>query len=159
MEVEAVPAELSLAALREAVYEGILEQPVILADGRFEGEPFVEGGASRPIITLMPEWTAYGGLDDDGRAEAAVFLVSESGGSGSFTYLAVIANREGNPVNLATTFLGDRIQVRSVIIKDGELQVGLLAHGPDGPVCCPTLEDTRVLRFIDNRLVEAEAVD
>lgn len=149
-------AELSIEMLGGLTYRGILDQPVTLSGGLFEGEPFVEGGASRPTVSLMAAPVAYGDLDGDGRADAAALLVSDSGGSGDFVYLAVVEWRDGQPVNTASALLGDRVQVKSLAVADGLIQAELLSHGPDDPACCPTLETTRKFRWQGDQLVAAD---
>lgn len=147
--------ELDLEVLLNSTYRGILDEAVTLVDGAFEGETFVAGGASRPVVTLIPQPIAYGDLNDDGRMDAAVVLVSDSGGSGSFVYLAAVQTRDGVPDNMATLMLGDRVQVKSLAIEDSRLIARLLSHAPGDPACCPSLEETRYLRLSGNQFVEA----
>jgi hypothetical protein len=150
-----VPRQVSVEDLNKASYYGILDHPVTLTCGRFEGDPFVEGGATRPVVNLMPEPIAYGDVNDDGQGDAAVILVADMGGSGSFVYLAVVGAEAGETVNPATTLLGDRVQVQSVSIEDGQIVVRLLTQGPDDPACCPTLDTIRGFSLQDNQLVES----
>ena len=134
------PAELDLTALKNATYAGIYPgQEVTLTDGLYEGEPFVEGGASRPTVTFIEPY-ALGDLNADGLDDAAVLLVENSGGSGSFVYLAAVVNEDGQPANVATELLGDRAQVQSLDIADGTLTVEMVTHGPNDPMCCPSLK-------------------
>lgn len=151
----AIPDGLDAEALRNATYRGILEQPVALVDGRYEGEPFVSGGASRPIVTLLPEPIAYGDLDGDGRPDAAVILVSDTGGSGAFVHLAVVRAGDGAPDNAATLLLGDRLQVRSLAVAGDRIVARLLSHAADDPACCPSLEGVREFRLSGAELLDA----
>ncbi len=146
--------ELTLEALQNAVYQGIYDEPVQLTDGKYEGEPFVPGGASRPTVVLHPEVYAFGDLNDDGVDDAAVILIESSGGSGNFRYLAAVINEDGVPVNIATQFIGDRERIQAVSIEDGEIAVEMLAHGPGDPMCCPTQEVTKRFRLEGGQLVE-----
>lgn len=120
---EAAQAGLDIETLQNAVYAGLYEEPVQLQEGRYEGEPFVEGGASRPTVTLLPDPMASGDLDGDGVEEAAVLLAEDSGGSGTFIYLAVVSRVDGAAHNVATTLLGDRVEVESLSIADGQIMV------------------------------------
>ena len=72
-----------LEAVADAIYRGIYETPVRLVNGRFEGEPFAEGGMSRPTVQLIGGVLETGDLDGDGGEEAVVLLVENSGGTGS----------------------------------------------------------------------------
>jgi len=145
------PAALTLEALKNAAYSGVFEEQVRLTDGEYEGERFVEGGASRPTLTLL-DVHALGDLDGDGADDAAVVLVQSAGGSGSFRYLAVVLNREGSPENVATQLIGDREQVESVAIDGTQITVEALVHGPDDPACCPTQPVTLTYQFFGEQL-------
>jgi hypothetical protein len=133
------PEPLTIESLQNAEYQGIYPEAVQLVDGRYEGEPFQEDGASRPMVIFI-EPTAFGDLDGDGVADAAVLLVENSGGSGAFIYLAAVLNQDGEPNNQTTALLGDRVQVESLKIETGQIQIEMLTHGPDDPLCCPTQE-------------------
>jgi len=150
----AAEGDLTLEALQNAVYQGIYDEPVQLADGRYEGEPFVPGGASRPTVTFHPEVYAFGDLNGDGVDDAVAILIESSGGSGNFRYLAAVINEGGAPVNVATQFVGDREQMQALTIEGGEITLNMVAHGPDDPMCCPTQEVTKRYRLQDDQLVE-----
>jgi hypothetical protein len=146
-------APLTEETLKNSEYGGIYQETVQLTDGVYAGEPFVEGGASRPTVTYM-EPTAFGDLDGDGVEDAAVLLVENSGGSGSFVYLAAVLNGDGNPENVATTLLVDRAQVQSLTVDGGRIAVGMVIHGPDDPMCCPTQEVEQVYELVGDALVQ-----
>jgi len=149
------PAELTIEQLRDATYDNVLEEPVTLLDGRFEGEPFVPGAATRPIVTLVPGALTKGDLTGDQADEAVVVLVRDSGGSGAFVYLAVVSDNQGTPDNIATLGLGDRVRVTALSIDDGKILAELLEHGPNDPMCCPTSEVHREWTLQDGELMEA----
>lgn len=130
-------APLTVENLQNGEYLGIYPEPVQLTDGLYEGEPFEQGGASWARVIFVEPY-AFGHLDGDGVEDAAVLLVENSGGSGSFVYLAAVLNQNGEPVNQATTLLGDRVQVEQLTIESGEIHIRMLAHGPDDPQCCPS---------------------
>jgi hypothetical protein len=146
-------APLTVETLKNAAYRDIYAEVVQLADGLYEGEPFVEGGASRPTVTFTDAY-AFGDLNGDGVDDAAVVLVESSGGSGSFYYLSVILDQGGKPENVATQLIGDRAQVQSVSVDGAEITVNAVAHGPDDPMCCPTQEVTLTYRFAGEQLVK-----
>ncbi len=129
----------TLQELKNATYRGLedTDGPVTLKDGQWAGKPFVEGGASRPTVSLVGDFRLTGDLDGDGRDEAAVLLVQDSGGSGSFYYLAVVARRNGKLENVATRELGDRLGLRDARIEKGLLMLQLVQAGPKDAACCP----------------------
>lgn len=144
----------TLDQLRNATYRGIYDRAVTLTDGQYEGAPFQPGGAARPRLIFAGSLVARGDLDGDGGDEAVVLLAESSGGSGTFNYLAVVAAQDGKPVNVATEPLGDRVQLRSMTIVDGQLIVDMVAHGPGDAMCCPTLKVRRTLTLHRDRLIE-----
>ena len=148
------PEGLSQGELANATYQGIYEEPVTLTDGKYEGEPFVEGGASRPTVIFIPDPVAYGDLNGDGQDDAVVLLAENSGGSGTFVYLAAVANQDSQPVNMATTLLGDRVQVNSITIPDNQMVVDMVQAGPDDPMCCPSQQVIKTYELQGDQLVE-----
>lgn len=148
------PAALTHDRLQAATYRGILDDPVTLADGHYEGAPFVAGAASRQIVRLVPGMTAMGDLTGDGVDEAAVMLAHNAGGSGMFVHLAVMQASRRGPDNIATVRLGDRVKVIAVGIEDGRVAAELVEHGPEDPMCCPTRQVQRAWRLEDDELVE-----
>jgi uncharacterized membrane protein len=151
--VHAASPALTETALQNAAYEGILEGPVMLSGGRFEGEPFAPGSASRPVVMLVPAVMATGDLVGDASDEAVVALAHNAGGSGVFMYLAVMRDERGNPDNIATISLGDRARITALAIDDGNLVADLVEHGPNDPMCCPTQAVRREWRFDDGEPV------
>ncbi len=147
------PGSPTLEQVANASYEGIYEQAVRLTDGSFEGEPFVAGAASRPTVRLLRDLVAFGDLDGDGVDEAAAVLVENSGGSGSFVYLAALALRDQRAASLDTLRLGDRVRVRSLEVRDGRVRMDLDVHAPGDPVCCPSLELRHEWVLHDGKLV------
>ena len=129
------PTALELA---HATYSGIMSEPVTLADGRWEGEPFVEGGASHPTVGLIDHFMLAGDLDGDGLDEAVTLLWESSGGSGNRLYLTVMGRRNGDIENLGTTLIGDRVQIRSGAIDDGRVTLDVIRAGSEDAACCPT---------------------
>jgi LysM repeat protein len=148
---------LTLADLRNATYQGIYAEPVQLTDGKYEGKPFVEGGASRPTVTFVDPFHALGDLNGDGLEDAAVVLAENSGGSGVFLYLAAVVDQNGTPANVATQLLGDRVEIKSVAVDGGEIVIDMVTQGPNDPFCCPSLEVTLRYRLEGDRLVEQTA--
>ena len=151
------PAAPSLEELASATFSGVDDRTVTLAKGRWQGEPFVKGGASRPGAGLVDNFALIGDLDGDDREETTVLLWQSSGGSGSRLYLAVAGRRHRNIVNLGTVLVGDRVQVRSGRIADGRIELDVVQAGPEDAMCCPSQLATRRWILGEGGLVEGEA--
>jgi heat shock protein HslJ len=123
--------------LANATYEGINDQPVTLADGGWEGEPFEPGAASRPTVGLVKHFWMGGDLDGDGTEEAVVLLWKNEGGTQTNNYVAAMGRRDGEIVNLGTTLMGDRVQLKEARITDGKIELDVVQTGPEDAACCP----------------------
>lgn len=125
-------------------YSGVYDEPVTLADGRWEGEPVVAGGASRPLVGLVEDFYLDGDLNGDGAEEAVVILWETAGGSGVNSFLVAVGRHEGRPVNIGTALIGDRVQLRAGRIEDGHIELDVVQQGPNDAACCPAETVTRV---------------
>jgi hypothetical protein len=132
-------APLTLRDLQNAEYPSQWPESgrAKLVNGRFR-EPAAPGAAT-DILVRATEHYAFGDLDGDGTGDAVVVLESDPGGSGVFFDLVALLNRNGQAVPLAPVPLGDRVQVNDVAIRNGNIAVDLVKHGPDDPQCCPSL--------------------
>ena len=126
-----------------------------LVDSEYR-EPAAPGSATE-IVVLLTEHVTFGQLGDGQRVAAAI-LVTNPGGSGTFYDLALVAEQDGQPVNIATTLLGDRVQINRLVIKNGELVVDMIASGPDDPMCCPTQEVERTYSLQGSEMVQTGEV-
>lgn len=136
VETDSPPA---LAELKNAAYRGLEgdAESVTLSGGVWEGDPYVEGGASAPRVHLVRDFRLLGDLDGDGNEEAVVLLSESSGGSGEFLYVAVVDRREGELENIATAPVGDRVQVRSGRTEGDRVYLDVVQAGPEDAACCP----------------------
>lgn len=143
--------------LANATYSVTEEGPVTLTEGRWEGKPYVEGGASFPSLVMAKDFYLAGDLNGDGDDEAVVLLWSSSGGTGTFNYL-VVADRENNEIRtLGATEIGDRVQVRNERIEDGRIVLDVVQHSEDDGACCPSELATRSWSLVGGQLKEGEA--
>ena len=78
---------------------------------------------------------AMGELNGDGAYDAAVLLVVTTvADEDHYRYLAAVVNQEGRPHNVATVLLGDRVEVRDLVIHQGRIRVKVVSHERGGPV-------------------------
>ena len=145
----------TLDDVRNAAVSGLFDEPVKLHDGRWEGEPYVSGGASRPTAGVIGDLSVAGDLDGDGTAETVAFLWSATGGSGTRIHIAVFSNSGTGASNRSTVSIGDRVKLREARIVNGHLEVDVVQHGPGDAMCCPSVEVTRVWLYDGRQLREA----
>ncbi|WP_237269722.1 hypothetical protein [Synechocystis sp. CACIAM 05] len=83
---------------------------------------------------------ALGDVDQDGAQDAAVILRWGSAvGPEELIYLAVVTDGpDGQIANPITYFLGDRVRVQSLVVKNGQIRLNILKHQPGDPQCCPS---------------------
>lgn len=153
--VASTTAALTLDQLKNFAY--VLEQApggkAALVNGQFAA---TTGAGATQKVTVTLESAAIGDLNGDGTADAAVVLATSTGGSGVFRSLHVVVNSGGKPSEAAFTFLGDRVQVKTLAIHAdtaGALVVDLMTHGPKDPACCPTMEVVQTYKLQGNTLV------
>lgn len=129
--------------IANATIDGTEYGSVTLQDGSWKGEPWVEGGASRPRVGLASDFILRGDIDGDGNDEALVLVWQSSGGSGTFNYIALMDQSDDGLLNTATAPLGDRVKVLGGSISKNLLELQLIEHDEDDPACCPTRKATR----------------
>ena len=134
-ESAAVP-EWTEKTLQNATYtiEGI-DGDVQLVNGEYEHK-YGDGATMVNKVGVVD--VALGDLDGDGDDDAAVILWWQSGGSGTFLYIAAVRNDDGVPQQAGMLSLGDRVQPGEFTIADGSIILMALTHAPDDPMCCPS---------------------
>lgn len=143
------PSGLDDMALRSARIAGIEDFSIELENGIWEGEPAEEGAASRSRIGLIEDYALRGGFTSANSEKAAVLLWQSSGGSGTLLWLAILESAACRPRSLATTLIGDRVQVIDFRAEADELVLDLIAAGPDDAMCCPGQREQRRYRVTD----------
>ena len=146
----------TLAELQNATYAGMEGGSVSLLNGGWEGEPYTDSGASRPRAGLVENVYFTGDLDGDGVPEAVVILWRSSGGTGTNTYVVVMARHNDEIRNIGTALIGDRVKLRSGKIADGNITLEVLQAGENEAMCCPTMLAVRTWSFRDGQLEEGE---
>lgn len=78
--------------LKNGIYHGLqfVKDPITLANGRWQGQPYAPGGTARPLLTFIRDFHISAELDVDNQPEAIVLLSENNGGSGSLTSLVVV---------------------------------------------------------------------
>lgn len=87
-----------------------------LVDGK--AEIVIENSNTKNTLAVFGQ-PVYGDLDKDGDNDAAILLVNNPGGSGTFYYAVLAINNDGKYVATNTMLLGDRIAPQTLEIQDG----------------------------------------
>ena len=127
---------------------------------RFTNGEYREPAAPDSAADLVVQTTgdiAAGELN--GVPSAALVLVTNAGGSGTFFDLALLQWQSGAWINTDVAELGDRVQVHAVSIENDTIRVKMTTHGPGDPMCCPSLRTERQFGGQDARLVESSVTN
>jgi hypothetical protein len=108
-------------------------------------------------VTLIDSPRLFADLTGDDRLDAVVHLAVNTGGSGAFSYAALVVNADGAPRPVTAAPIGDRIILRSfTAARDGTLTARYLERRPDQPmVAKPTVAAARLFRWNADRPVAA----
>jgi len=123
-----------------------------LRDGHFE-TPAAPGSAATVSLSVFGT-PAYGELDDEREADAAVLLVYQGGGSGTFYYLAAAIAGEDGYRGTNAVLLGDRLSPQFVRIQKRVLAAGFRDRRPaESFASTPTIEVIRYAILDEQTLI------
>lgn len=135
----AVPMTTDLLKNSEYLIPSAYGDPVPLENGVYEDR---SDPNATLIVRLLEEYIAYGDVDGDGLEDAVVPFATNTGGSGTFIDIILVTGKEGTVTQLANTFLGDRVMLKTITADVGVVTVNMVTQGPNDPFCCPTLDVT-----------------
>lgn len=104
-------------------------QAVQLDDGR---ATITYGGESADRYTLQNR-VVQGDLDGDGYDDLIAHIVLTTAGTGVFHLVAPVIDDGQGGTALQPVWVGDRVVVESIEVRDGVVEVFLLDRGPDEP--------------------------
>lgn len=137
---------ITLEMLKDLTYQ-IDGEYITLQNGKREFNPDSGRGIHGKAIFAHFVDHAFGDLDGDGSSDAIAVLQVTDGGSGIYYYLSTVYNDHGSPKVVGPAFvLGDRLEFRSVSIREGKVTAQLMMHKPEDGLCCPSL--FRTLEFV-----------
>ena len=103
---------------------------------------FNYGGASTDVYTLQ-DWAAAGDLDGDGDNDDVVaYVVLRSAGTGVFHFLIPVIDEDGVPAVGPAVWVGDRVVLESILVRDTRVEVTLLGRAVDEPYTVITTRET-----------------
>jgi hypothetical protein len=143
-----VPGDLTLDLLKNGTYHTpAYDRTVTLVNGSYS-----DGSGASAFSVQMLGVYAFGDLNGDGKADAAIILSENGGGSGEFESVVAVINQGGKPHQVSQAHLGDRVQIKSADISSGVIHLDMLVQGPNDPMCCPSLPQKQNFWLIDNKL-------
>jgi hypothetical protein len=110
----------------------IAESEIRLIGGRSELQ--AAPGSAMRTKTLVFGKPVYGDLDGDGDEDAAVILVQDPGGSGTFYYIGAALGVKGGYRGTNAVLLGDRVAPLKVDIRNGLIFIDYRDRRPEEPM-------------------------
>jgi hypothetical protein len=128
-------------------------QPVTLINGKAESA--AAPGSVTKITTMIFGIPVSGDLNGDGKPDAAVMIVQEPGGSGTFYYAAAAINTGNGAQGTNAILLGDRVAPQNIEIRNGEIIANYADRNPGESFAIqPSLGVSKYLILSGNTLVE-----
>ena len=125
---------------------------VHLTDGLAEVQ--AAPGSATKVRTAVFGEPAHGDLNGDGVDDAALFLVHEPGGSGTFFYVAAALRLNGGYRGTDAVLLGDRVAPQTITVRNGVALANYADRRPDEPMAAaPTVAFTKYLVLRGDALV------
>lgn len=132
-------------------------QQVTLVNGKSEVAA-APGSATQITTTLFGE-PVTGDLNGDVKPDAAVMLVQDSGGSGTFYYVAADITTSTGSQGTNAILLGDRIAPQNIAIQNGQILANYADRQPGEPMsAAPSVGVTKYFNYNGSMLQVAQPV-
>lgn len=127
---------------------------ITVKDAKYSKEEDVDGYVDRLYFRVFG--TTYGDLNGDGKDEAVVISVCNTGGTGNFTEAYIFSMDNGRPKQILRLDGGDRAEggIREARIENGRLVVDTNDPGENGAACCAEVVVTRTYELKGGKLDE-----
>lgn len=130
-----------------------------------ESVELIDGSAQQPIpgssTTIKTfAWEnqdnpTHADLNNDGHQDAALLLIQNPGGSGTFYYVAAALYTKNTYKGTNAVYLGDRIIPTDIGTSDGKIYVDYLSREDSEPMSTkPSIETRKWFRIQENTLLE-----
>ena len=128
-------------------------QKMRLIDGRSETES--APGSATKVITSVFGKPVYGNIDGEGDVDAALILICDPGGSGTFYYVAAALDANGFYLGTRAILLGDRVAPQSISVRNGVIIANYADRRLDEPMSAsPSVGTSKYLVLEGNVLKE-----
>ena len=132
-------------------------------DGKFitlvngVSEMDIASGSVEKMTTTVFGEPVRGDINADGQSDAALMLVQNSGGSGTFYYVAAAINGGDRAIGTNAIFLGDRIAPQNISIASGTILVNYADRKPSDPMSTmPSVGVSKYFIYNGTALVESQ---
>jgi hypothetical protein len=126
---------------------------ICLLNGHFEREAAL--GSGMEIKTSVFGKPAYGDIDGDGCEDAAMVIVHDPGGSGTFFYVAAALKVDGAYHGTNGVLLGDRISPQDIKIRNGVVVANYTDRRPEESMAItPSIGKSKYLTINNGLLSE-----
>lgn len=113
-----------------------------LTDGSTQ-HAITAGSASKTSVRIHGD-PAFGDVDGDGDTDAVLVLVKDSGGSGTFYYVALAVKSGAGYRGTDTVLLGDRVAVQEYGIRNDRAGIRYAVRAPGEPFSAAASIDKRL---------------
>ncbi len=111
-----IPTKPEVLSVKDISYT-VDKETFLLVNGTAQKE-LAPGSSEKNTLAMFGE-PVYGDLNGDNLPDAAILLVNNPGGSGTFYYAVLAINKGGVYHSTNALLLGDRISPQTVEIRDG----------------------------------------
>lgn len=134
----------------------IENQGIKLTSGRAD-DVLVPGSNTRTYNAIY-RIPVFGDLNGDKIEDAAFFLTQDSGGSGSFYYVAVAVSMASGTEGTNAVFIGDRIYPENIEIKDKKIVVTYFDRKSDEPMSATPTQTVTINLYLDDDILKKETL-
>jgi hypothetical protein len=128
-------------------------EAVTLINGTSEID--IPDSSSKKITIYLGNYEIKGDFNGDGIEDSAFLLTQNSGGSGTFFYIAAVLSTKDGYKGTNAIFFGDRISPKTLEFKNGEIIVNYLDRRIDQPmVSFPSIPTTKYFKINGDALTE-----
>jgi hypothetical protein len=129
-------------------------EKIKVTDGEYSKETPMDGYTDRIWFKVFD--VSYGDLNADGRDEAVILTVCNTGGTGNFSEGFIYTIKAGKPSLMAEFPGGDRAYggLREARVENGILVVESNDVGEMGGACCPEFKITSRYKVAGSKLIE-----
>ena len=140
----------------------IPQEYALVKDISYDGIKLTDGKAvtADGMITLMPELSAAGDLNADGKNDLVVVSYEDQNQGQSFRNLAVYLSSGETLSYVGKIFLGDTVRVREVVIGGGGvISIKMYTHKPDDFLEAPTHYVEEKYKMANGEVIELGRAD